>query len=65
MPTSSHTEMIPVRLVLKSKLEKGEGGRGLSLPKLSHQLLKGQDFGADSASKVKKPIEKENLGLQP
>lgn len=33
----------------------------LSLPKLSHQWLKGQNFGADSANKVKKPIEKENL----
>ena len=31
-----------------------------SLPKLS-QRLKGQNFGADSTSKVKKPIEKKNF----
>lgn len=33
----------------------------LSLPKLSHQQLIGQNFGADSTSKVKKPIEKKTL----
>lgn len=31
------------------------------MPKLSHQLLKGQKFGADSARKVKLPIRKEKL----
>lgn len=31
------------------------------MPKLSHQLPKNQNFGADSASKLKKLIEKENL----
>lgn len=31
------------------------------MPKLSHQLLKGQNLGAASANKMKKPIEEENL----
>lgn len=53
--------MIPVRLVLKSKLYKREGGWKLSLPKLSHSLLKGQSFGAEVVSKLKNPVEKENL----
>lgn len=31
------------------------------MPKLSHQLLKGQNFGADGATRVEEPTEKENL----
>lgn len=34
---------------------------GNCLPKLSHQLLKGQSFWADGASTLKQPAEKENL----